>query len=327
MARVKFMSLTYIAFALATSLAFATPSAAQTNGSPNPLTAEKPIQWERNQFLSTLDEQKEYAFLDVNDQFLIKSVPQDNMTTVRLAVLDGTRSEYASCGTTGKKWEKGLPGTTWLMISYSKPNSTGHREYTVQRTLDFYGTIRTYRFETDGKREIRLDEGITLSVSNNILTYTQIGGPIGFSGEISALRVKYGLTDDYRDLNLTTELGKKMWLVDTQNDGGVISYSINNLKQLPHVPGSQMAAPREQMIASPLKGPGILVTPGSLVHNVAARSDDSSDVDVQQEDEDMPRAMALCPQGQPCHWSINCGMTADCFCVPSGGPFGNVCLF
>lgn len=88
-----------------------------------------------------------------------------------------------------------------------------------------------------------------------------------------------------------------MWLVDTQNDGGVISYSVNNLKQLPHVPGSQRAAPREQLVASPLKGPGILVASGSLVHNVAARSDDSSDVDVQQEDEDMPRAMALCPQG------------------------------
>ncbi|MEH0295431.1 hypothetical protein V6R98_25210 [Agrobacterium sp. CCNWLW71] len=327
MVRVKFMPLTRIAFALATSLAFATPSAAQTNGSPNPLIADKSIQWEKNQFLSTLDEQKEYAFLDVNDQFLIKSVPQDNMTTVRLAVLDGTRSEYASCGTIGKKWEEGLPGTSWLMISYSKPNPTGHREFTVQRTLDLYGTLRTYRFQTDGKREISLDEGITLSLSNNILTYTQIGGPIGFSGEISALRVKYGLTDDYRDLNLTTELGKKMWLVDTQNDGGVISYSVNNLKQLPHVPGTQLAIPREKMIASPLKGPGILGTSGSLVHNVAERSDDSSDVDVQREDEDMPRAMALCPQGQPCHWSINCGMTVDCFCVPSGGPYGNVCLF
>lgn len=306
----------------------ASPSLAEPIIQPNELTTDIPgqsIQWLDNQLHAAHSHGDDQAVIDVNDRFVIKSDRSNDLTTVALGVLDGTRARYGTCSS-GINPESGDPRTTWVQISHSDVAEDGLRDFTVRRTLDFYGNDRVYRFRSRGDGEIaRLEPGISIEFDDGLATYVQTTGPIGTSGDTEAVRLAYQLFDSYDMITTSVELDWDMWSVSTDlsHNASSMAYNVNDATIIPHSAGSSSDELASPIIAAPVTGPGI-VTNGPSVWLAADQPSDQRDVDdVETSDEQTDGLLCI---ARRCLVRVECfsgGPSCDCFGVfPSGG----VCL-
>ncbi|MBZ5763774.1 hypothetical protein LAV84_30465 [Rhizobium sp. VS19-DR104.2] len=216
------------------------------------------LTWKVNELHAADSQTKHAAIVDVNDQFVIKSSADNGVTAVKFGILDGERAAFGSCTSLSASDyhpNSGQRHTTWVQFSYSPRDGAGRRNITLQKTADFYGHAKVYNFLTTGKaHEIaQLDEGVTVRIDGDQLTYTQNAGPIGASGNIDVLRLAYHLADDLKEIDANVVLNDKSWDVATARIADDIPiYSVNDFKS-PTVleDRSTVAASSTPVIAEP----------------------------------------------------------------------------
>jgi hypothetical protein len=268
-----------------------------------------------------------FAFVDVNDKFLVKSVSEDGFETLRVAILDGMREKYGPCSS-GINPKPGDARTTWLHISYSKQKIDGSRDVIVRRTLNFFDKERVYRFSTKGTQYAVLDPEVRIEFANNIITYTQIGGPLGTSGATKAIRVKHKITDSYKQLMTTVEMDRKLWAISANTVAADPIFEVNGKNVHPFASDSGNAPDTVGIVVDPMLGPGISQLPISeltMVSDTSAKGEELSDVETEDQN-----AAALCFVRQ-CLTFIEClygtsNPPGQCPCAPISGPAVGVCV-
>lgn len=284
--------------------------------------------WKDNEVHAAYAADKAYSLIDVNDKFLVKSLHDNGVNILRVAVLDGLREQYGTC-TSGKNPGLGDRSTTWVSISYTKRDPKGFREFTIRRTYDFFRHDRIYSFKSSGRSEIaRLEPGISFEIRDDSVTYIQTTGPIGTSGNTKSVRLKYKLTDDFRSVNLTTEMDTKMWRIGTLDNviKGAPVYSVNNSQVSPYLSASSTADIPAGVVAPPLFGPGIEVPAEPLFVRVSSNDAEQEEItDVETED---AAAAGLCVVKR-CLVAPECWVElggGNCGCAAAAGPSVGVCV-
>lgn len=287
----------------------------------------KPTAWAANEVHAAYNAEKQYAIVDVNDRFVIKSSPAGAGGKVQFGFLDGARAKLGTCNA-ASKLKDGDPRTTWLRLSYTKPDAQGKRQFTLRRTLDFSGHERVYRFTAGrGTTLATLEPGVRVGLDHGLLVYEQATGPIGTSGDTKAVRVTYKLTDKFSEIASSVEMDRNRWLVSTSQASASSTpiYSVNNTAVLAHIPGEKGVARDRAVVANPTRGNGIGAASDAVGLKVSARQPFNG---VENLEVSSVVSQSLCI-ALPCSFDFQCnGTSTSCIChdLDGSGPQLGTCL-
>ncbi|CAD1798226.1 hypothetical protein XSP_004126 (plasmid) [Xanthomonas euroxanthea] len=277
-----------------------------------------------NEVHAAYDAAKHWSIVDVNDRFMIKSSPAAEGGKVQFAFLDGARSQIGTCEA-ASKLKPGERRTTFLHVSYSKPDAEGKRQFELRRTLDFNGHDQVYRFKAGDGTLATLEPGVRVGLEHGVFAYEQTTGPIGTSGQTQAVRVSYQLNDKYSDIASSVEMDRNRWVVSTSQPsaGAPPIYSVNSTAVLAHVPGTKDLARDRAIVANPMRGSGIGVAADAVALKVAGQQPPKGVEGLQMGPE---KQVALCI-AVSCSFDFQCnGQSPSCICHElSTGPNLGTC--
>ncbi len=296
---------------------------------------EAGLPWKPGQLHATYEDHAQVAFVDVNDDFLIESTKRGDQTVLRIAVTDGMRSKYLTCSDAAQNIKPGERRTTWLEISYSPPDKEGYRDYSITRTADFAGHTIVNHFRSNGDLGYALlGDGTVAEINNGNIAFSQMSGPIGFSGNTKELRVTTIIGAEFGNLSATVQMNSRSWSVHTIRgaDGTPISFDVNGASVQPYFADTKR----------PLESAPIIVTApvtvdrmSSFVLRVAYEKDTllekNKKTSTLKEIKNVTHQMLAGPlpcTGQPCLNSSDCRIIggSTCYCHPSSGGVPGLCL-
>ncbi|MBZ5763316.1 hypothetical protein LAV84_27955 [Rhizobium sp. VS19-DR104.2] len=279
-----------------------------------------------NEVHAAYDATKHWAVVDVNDRFLIKSSPAaTGGGKVQFAFLDGTRAQIGTCAD-ASKLKPGDRRTTFLYVTYSKPDAEGQRQFELRRTLDFYGHDQVYRFRAGDGTLATLEPGVRMGLKNGTFVYEQATGPIGTSGKTEAVRVSYQLTDKFSEIASSVEMDRNRWVVSTSQPSTASPpiYSVNSSAVVAHVPGTKDMVRDRAIVANPTRGNGIGAAADAFALKVSGQQPPKGVEGLQMGPE---KQVSLC-LALPCSFDFQCnGQSTFCTCHDlSTGPQLGTCL-
>lgn len=331
----RFTAVLILASALGTLAAFADGPATKdaalaATSQPAAATSE----WLENEVHASYSAKTRRAIVDVNDEFILSSAPNNEAMVLQLGVLDGTRARYGECGS-GRKPELGQTQTTWLSLKYSKPDQNGERKVSLTRTLDFYGHQRTYSFISKGGWERAvLEPGVTVEIKRGVLHYSQMKGPLGTSGNTKSLDFAHELSMQPGVIRSAVAMNSSTWSITTNGSQFEPVYNVNGHPIVAFLPESQTSSgASSRLIVPPVRFDmssklGSLNKPASLLERVEFQKEnpDTDPREITGVETDDAAAPIPCPAVK-CRDSLDCfaGLGSYCTCayVISGG---GVCL-
>ncbi|MEA5251014.1 hypothetical protein [Xanthomonas fragariae] len=311
--------------ALAVGLSATVANAGQAGQAKVDQAAAVKAPWALNEVHAAYNPAKKYTIVDVNDKFLIKSTPDAGGGKVNIAFLDGARAKLGTCAT-APKLKPGEARTTWLQLSYSKPDADGKRQFIVRRTLDFNGHDQEYRFTAGNGTLATLEPGVRVGLDRGVLVYEQATGPIGMSGDTKGVRVTYRLNGKFNDIASTVEMDDNRWTVATSqaNEASAPIYTVNTTAVAAYVPGTNSLPHDRAVVANPTRGNGIGPAADGYMLKVSG-AHTFKQVENLQVHSVVTQSLCL---ALPCSFDFQCnGTSTSCSCHDlSTGPQLGTCL-